>query len=308
MTELLSYQHAVNTIKLLYEHIGYQLPKKTNGQNIYNEFNIDIKDSKISSLFAFIDEYISILRTISQFYILAAAEKNTYSGTYYKLINRQIENLTSIRLLCSYSLDNNARQTLRLLHETSLVWTRCLIDEKFFIEYNKSFGLKESNEFWYKFIRRNKTEKYIQEFAKNNNLLWIGNLNEQIIGHMKTITNAASHTNFTVDSLTFQSSLFKDTFGDGITLDNSKVTLTYSIMCIAMPFSIILGQKDWFSISKNYDMKIIEENVNVTFSMEYYENLKKLINLIFLISTKFSNKLNPTANNVSPQLLRIFTQ
>jgi hypothetical protein len=291
MTESLSYQHAVNTIKLLYEKTGYQLPKKTNGQNVYNEFNIDIKDSKMSSLFAFVDEYISILRTISQFYILAAAEKNSYSGTYYKLINRQIESLTSIRLLCSYSLDNNARQTLRLLHETALVWTRCLIDETFFIEYSKSFGLKESNEFWHKFIKSNKTEKYIQEFTKNNNLSWIGNLNEQI-GHMKTITNATSHPNFTVDSLTFQSSFLKDTFGDGNSLDSSHATLTYAIMCIAMPFSIIPIQKDWFSLSKNFDVKIPEENVNVKFSMEYYENLKKMIGLIFQMSTKFSNKLN----------------
>ncbi len=30
MTETLSYQHAVNTIKLLYEKIGYKLPNKTN--------------------------------------------------------------------------------------------------------------------------------------------------------------------------------------------------------------------------------------------------------------------------------------
>lgn len=291
MTESLSYQHAVNTIKLLYEKIGYKLPNKTNGQDIYREFNIDIKNSKISSFFAFIDEYISILRTISQFYILAAAEKNSYSGTYYKLINRQIENLTSIRLLCSYSLDNNAKQTLRLLYETALVWTRCLIDETFFIEYSKSFGLKESNEFWHKFIKSNKTEKYIQEFTKKNNISWIGDLNEHI-EHMKIIMGATSHPNFTVDSITFQNSFLKDTFGDGTSLDSSHATLKYTIMCIAMPFLIIPERKDWFSLSKNFDVKIPEENVNVKFSMEYYENLKKRVGLIFLMSTKFSNKLN----------------
>ena len=68
-------------------------------------------------------------------------------------------------------------------------------------------------------------------------------------------------------------------------------------MCIAMPFSIIPEQKDWFSLSKNFDINIPEENVNVKFSMEYYENLKKMIGLIFLMSTKFSNKLNPSANS-----------
>ena len=291
MAELLSYEHAVSTIKRLYEKIGYKLPKDTNGVNVYKEFNIDIKKSKISSLFAFIDEYISILRTISQFYILAAVEKNSNSGTYYKLVNRQIENLTSIRLLCSYSLDNNARQTLRLLYETALVWTRCLIDETFFVEYNKSFGFKKSNEFWHKYIKSNRTEKYIQEYAKNNNIFSIVDLKEDI-KHMKTIMGATSHPNFTVDSITFQDSLLKDTFGDGISLDSSKLTLKYTIMCIAMPFLIKHKNEDWFSLSKNFDFKDLEKNVNVTFSLKYYEDLSAMIGLLLIMSRQFSNELN----------------
>jgi hypothetical protein len=61
----LSYQHAINTIKLLYKNKGFNLNEKTLGENLYNEFNIEIKKSKVSSLFVYVDEYIVLLKIIS---------------------------------------------------------------------------------------------------------------------------------------------------------------------------------------------------------------------------------------------------
>jgi hypothetical protein len=287
----LSYQHAINTIKLLYKNKGFNLNEKTLGENLYNEFNIEIKKSKVSSLFVYVDEYIVLLKIISQFYLLGALEKNKYSKTYYRIAIRQIKHLTSIRLLCSYGLDNDARTILRLLYETSLVWSRCKLDINFMEEYDKNFGFKESNEFWHKYIKSSKTEKFIMDEVSRKKLTWLGNLDSQI-SHMKSIFSVTSHPSNLVDSLSFETDLKSDFLGIESISESSHLTLSYAIMCTAMPFSLLPEPDDKFKIEKNYEMSYLPTNNDLNSSFEYYNELKKMIPLLFLMSIRFSNELN----------------
>lgn len=289
MTEnLLSYRHAINTIKLLYEKYGFTFTEKTFGENIYDEFNIEVKDSKIGALFAYVDEYIVLLRILSKFYLLGALEKNKYSNTYYTITLRQIKHLTSIRLLCSYGLDTDARTILRLLYETSLIWSRCKLDLTFLDDYNKNFGFKESNEFWHKYIKSSKTEKFINNEVIEKKLTWIGNLEPQM-SHMKTILSSTSHPSNMIDSFNFESDLESELLGVETISNSSHLTLSYAIMCTAMPFSMLPNPDDHFKIDKNYDLNYIPLNAKLNSSFEYYNELKNMLPVLFLMSIKFSN-------------------
>jgi hypothetical protein len=290
-TTFLSYQRAINAIKLIYKKQGFTIAGNSLADNVYNEFNIEIKYSKIASLFAFIDEYIVLLRLISEFYLLGVSENNKYSKTYYRLAIRQIKHLTSIRLLCSYGLDNNARTILRLLYETSLVWSRFKLDINFLDEYTTNWGLKESNEFWHKYIKSSKTQKYITEEITRRNLTWLGSVDKQI-SHMQSILSATSHPSNLTDIFNVKTDFKSQFIGVESISESSHFTLTYSIMCTAMPFSILPDPDDNFKIEKNYDTDFLLTNTNLNTSFEYYSELKKLIPILFLMSTKFSNELN----------------
>lgn len=288
---LLSYQHAINTIKLLYNKKGFTFVEKTFGENIYDEFNIEVKNSKISSLFAYLDEYIVLLRILSEFYLLSALEKNKFSNTYYRLTIRQIKHLTSIRLLCSYGLGTDARTILRLVYETSLIWSRCKLDSSFLEEYSNNFGFKESNEFWHKYIKSSKTEKFIKDQVSNKKLTWFGNLDTQI-SHMKAVLSTTSHPSNMIDGFSFESDLKSELLGVETISNGSHFTLTYAIMCASMPFSMLPDPDDKIKIRKNYDMKYLPLNDKLKSSFEYYSELKNMIPILFLMLIKFSNELN----------------
>ncbi|UOK42143.1 MULTISPECIES: hypothetical protein [Flavobacterium] len=287
----LSYQHAINTINLLYKKSGFDFNEKTLGENIYKEFNIEIKNSKYASLFAYVDEYIVLLRIISQFYLIGSKENNKHSSTYYKITIRQIKHLSSIRLLCSYGLDTDARTILRLLYETSLVWTRCKLDIDFLEDYNNSLGFKESNEFWHKYIKSSKTEKFIKDEVSKRKLTWLGDLDDQI-SHMKTILSSTSHPSNLVDNIDFENDFNSDFLGVGKVSKSSHLTLSYAIMCTAMPFSLLPNPDDKFKILKNYEFKYLPINDKLNSSFEYYIELEKMFPVLFLMLSKFSNELN----------------
>lgn len=286
----LSYKHANGTIKLLYEKRGFQLFKTTLGENVYNEFNIDIKDSKAAPLFAFVDEYIVLLRIISQFHLLGGLEKSKSAIVFYRLAVRQIKHLTSIRLLCSYGLDSDARTILRLVHETSLVWTRCQLDSNFINEYEKSFGFKESNEFWHKYIKSSKTEKYIKEELKKRNLIWLGSLDKQI-EHMKSVLSTTSHPSMTIDYITSSNEIFSDFIGVEKISDSSNLTLTYALMCVVMPFSVMPNLEDNLKIVNLSDVDFYPKNSKFNSAIEHYKEFKSMFTVLFLMVTRFSNEL-----------------
>ena len=286
----------------MYEKSGFVLPKKTPGENLYEELNIDIKNSCVAPLFAYLDEYIALLRGISEFYLLGVLEKNKFSNIYYKIAIRQIKHLTSIRLLCSYGLDTDARIILRLLYETAITWTRFQLDEDFIEKYEKILDFKESNEFWHHNLSKGKTEKFIRDELSKRNLIWIGDLDSQI-ENMKTVLSNTSHPSNVVDSIAIKTDWKNEFIGIEKISAQTHFTLHYAFICTLLPFGIYPFVENTLKIEKEYNLTFpINHNKAIT-PIEYYTEISKMFSSLFLLFIRFSSELkenleqNPTANS-----------
>jgi hypothetical protein len=296
----LSYQHAINTIKLLYKHQGFKQNESTLSEKVYNEFNIDIKDAQLASLFAYIDEYIALLRILANFQLQSATQGLKPSGTYYKIIIRQIKHLTSIRLLCSHGLDTDARIILRLLFETGLTWTRFQLDDKFRQDYENVQTFKDSNAFWHTYLSKGKTETYIKEELTKRQSVWIGSMEDQI-DHMKEILSSISHPSNIADDFSYKTDLENETFGVEKIPQQTHFTLHYSFLCTLMPLAIIPSPSEPLLANEEFKFKYEPEHETINDPLEYYQEIKKMFPALFLMFIKFSEETrkigtNPTAN------------
>ncbi len=291
----------------MYQKRGFVLPEKTFGESVNEEIKVDIKDSCFAALFAYVDEYIALLRILADFNLLSITQGNKISGTYYKIIVRQIKHLTSIRILCSYGLDTDARMILRLLYETSLTWTRFKLDENFTQDYAKISNFKKSNEFWHKYLSKGKTEKFLNEELKRRNLHWMGDL-ENEFEHMKTVLGSASHPSNLIDNFVFKTDFESEKIGIEKISKQTHFTLHYSFICTLMPLGIspyldedtlkiktlMIDDKNTFTFPLNHN--------TITEPIEYYQEIEKMFLALFLLFIRFSGELrkqdsNPTANN-----------
>ncbi len=64
MAEHLSYQHAVNAIRLIYKNRGFDVEQDTPGEQVYREFKVDASVTRLAALYAFVDEQIALLRVL----------------------------------------------------------------------------------------------------------------------------------------------------------------------------------------------------------------------------------------------------
>lgn len=284
-----SYQHVVNAIKLIYESRGFVRPNKALGEAVYDEFNIDIKESEIGGLFAFVDEFIILLRYISYFFTTAIDPENQDALTFYRLSIRQIKTLSSIRLLCSYGLDVNARMQLRLLYETSLVWTRSLLDEDFKLKYQKCKSEGDGNRFWHENLSKGKTEKVINNLLESNKMIWLGDIN---LEHLNSILSETMHPTHLVDQIAAAEDLKNDNFATSSISNGSHFTLSNALLCAATPFTL--------SPHPRYNIKLIDLRKKLSFPPttkdidvnDYFLKLNEMMSILLLYSFKCMNGLN----------------
>jgi len=133
----LSYQHAINAIKLLYQHSWFDLPKQALGEQVANEFKAEACESKLGALYAFVDEQIALLRLVSWYFLSAFKEGDERPMVFYQMTIFHLKTLSSIRLLCTHGLDTNARLQLRLLFENSLLWSRFRVEPTALNQYSE---------------------------------------------------------------------------------------------------------------------------------------------------------------------------
>jgi hypothetical protein len=238
MAEHLSEQHAVNSIKLIYQHGGFIIPAGTPGASVTREFGDVVGGTELAALYVFIDEYIALFRYSGYYFMSAIAHSGPRAATFYRLAARQARNLASIRLLCGAGLDTNARMVLRLLYETSLLWSRFIIDEVARKEFDLCADPQKSNAFWHKYLSKEKTEKYLAAQADARGLTWLGNLKEQM-DDMKAKISLSAHPTFLTAYFDSRTDFEVDEgFALGKPARSSHFTLTTALFAAVLPFAI----------------------------------------------------------------------
>lgn len=290
MAKHLSHQHAVNAIRLMYEKQGFQIGDAVPGKFITKELQVDISEAPFSALYAFVDEYIVLLRSQSMYFLTADHEKYPSAMTFYRLSIRQLRSLASIRTLCSYGLDANARLQLRLLFETAQLWVRFRIDQESLNEYSECKSLKTANEFWHKYLSKEKTEHYLKHHMLEQGFNWIGGMDDQI-KDLKQKLSLVAHPTYLAD--------YHETLADWKSesdtcvltqpLEASYFTLSKSIFVTAMPFAIF-PDPPYKIASKSIRDKGKGWNPisHPTESWEdYNKQLRNMFPALFLMATRF---------------------
>lgn len=295
MAEYLSYRHAVNAIRLLYQHSGFNLPSRIVGEQVSAEFSREITTTKMASLYALVDEQIALLRLISWYFISAIPNSPAVALPYYRIAVRQMRTLASIRLQCTFGLDTNARFQLRLLYENAVLWARLRVDADAFKDFSESSSGDKANTFWHKYLSKSKTERFLSNEFLASGHIWLGGY-EEAITQLRNNVGLVAHPSM-LASLFDTSEDWKE-MGDELILTNpcdaSHFTLSMSILAASLPFSIT--PEPSYNIEATnlfggtHDMK---PYAHPTESWdEYYLQLRDMVPKLFLLSMRFSNELN----------------
>lgn len=234
---LLSKRHAQNAVKLMYENAGFRILSGTPGMSVTNEFPGEVSDDELAALYVFIDEYIALYRYAGFYFMSAIPKSGKAATTFYNLSVRQARNLASIRLLCSSGLDMNARMLLRLLYETSLLWSRFLVDEPCRIDFEACVDAKTTNEFWHKYLAKGKTEKFMISVAAERKLVWLGNLDAEM-EEMKTKNSLTAHPTNLASSFDSLADFKSQHYAIDRPSAASHFTLSTALFAAVMPFAL----------------------------------------------------------------------
>lgn len=237
MTPSLSKRHAQNAIKLIYENAGFLIPNGTPGVSVTKEFPGEVADDELASLYVFVDEFIALFRYASFYFMSAMPKAGSQAATFYRLSVRQARNLASIRLLCSSGLDMNARMLLRLLYETSLLWSRFLIDESSRIEFEACVDAKATNDFWHRYLAKGKTEKFIKSATAERGLIWLGNLDDAL-EEMKAKNSLTAHPTNLASYFDGIADFRSENYAIERPSSASHFTLSMAIFAATIPFAL----------------------------------------------------------------------
>ena len=246
MAEYLSYAHALNVVRGVYEDRGFKLHDKTPGKSVTKEIGQSIEGCKLGALFAMIDELIFILRY--QNYYLAGCvfnQQNSRCINNLRFCTGMLSTLCSIRVLSGMGLDLNARGQLRYYYELSLLWSRLQLDRDAQAKF-EVVVVNQSNEYWHKYIAKRRCEKYLFEGAKAGNFDWSGAAAQDHIDDIYDKLSLSAHPGFW--GLYFNASndlkTIKDTIIGGGPENSSQFTLSSAILLTTLPFGVN-GVTNW---------------------------------------------------------------
>ena len=238
MATHLSGQHALNAIKLIYEETGFLVPNETLGAAVTKEFGEKALFTDLAALYLFVDEFIALFRYSEYYFMSGISSAQPRAVTFYRLSVRQAKNLSSIRLLCSNGLDTNARMLLRLLYETSILWSRFLIDDECRQQFDDCTDPEKSNRFWHKYLAKEKSEKFLLDQNRQMKLTWLGNLKDEI-GDVKLKLSLAAHPTFLTAYFDSVSDFHRnDEFAIGEPKTSSHFTLNTALLLSILPFTM----------------------------------------------------------------------
>lgn len=290
MTKTLSYQHASNAIKLLYEREALSAYLSPEGHKVYEEFSRDVSESKYGALYAFVDEQIALLRKASFFFGAAIVAADSNGLVYYRLCIKQMQTLTSIRMLSSCGLDLDARALLRLLYETSLLWIRFRVDPAAIEDFKKSSGALESNAFWHKYLAKEKSEKFLTSYFVDNGITWLGAMDD-IMANLKHNLGRSAHPSHIASASAAENDWLGAISGGvlGTTSNAAHFTLAQAIFVAAFPFSV-KPEPSYALLSHDLSIGLGLGDLPVSWET-YNADLRDMMAKLFLISIPFSNGL-----------------
>lgn len=170
-------KQAVSLICTCYNQFGSNLNVEVLHKSILEDSVGELTESWNVGLFRFLDEIIYLFRLLEWFSTAAGAKDNSLRAQM--ILCHQIErNLLAVRVLGASGLDGSARQNLRCLYEMCHALCRCLVDSEFAKEFSGQPTLKSANEFWHRFMAKQRTEKFLKaynETTANKCSLVLGN-------------------------------------------------------------------------------------------------------------------------------------
>jgi len=281
MANILSYQHAINLLKISYKNDGFPVREKTLGQQVSEEFGNQLSEHRHGCFYALLDEQLGLMRFVVWYFTSCLFTEKVKGVQHLRLATSQFNALASIRLLCSRGFDIAARMQLRLLYENSIIWSRLLIDEEASKEWDRSFSLEQGNLFWHKYISKSKTEKYMKRAAEERGFTWLGN-DELSVASLKNIVGFATHPTVFASYLNAKHD-FNSTSRNGLVLgeivDDSIVTVIAAMFCASLPFAIFphpgfgVQSIDFLQLGHPFDFMAIHEG-------DWDANFNKIITFI----------------------------
>ena len=230
-------------IRQHYEMAGFVIGRETPGQTVTKEFQGDIRRHLLAPLFAFLDEFIFLLRYVSYYFmscVPVGGVTNVKAATFNKMALKMLSDLAAIRGLCAIGLDGSARMLLRLLYETAILWCRFLLDEASRFEFENATTPKASNEFWHKYIARNKSRTYVRGKMHELGMNWMGDYQDgKYLDAANELMGIASHPSFLMASLAMDVDFKQPTenFAVREPILTSHFTLCTTIFIVILPFS-----------------------------------------------------------------------
>ncbi|MDQ9171723.1 hypothetical protein Q8A64_15015 [Oxalobacteraceae bacterium R-40] len=288
----LTKRHAQNAVKLIYEKAGFLVPNGTPGVSVTKEFPGEVGDDELASLYVFVDEFIALFRYSSFYFMSAIPEGGSRATTFYRLSIRQTKNLASIRLLCSSGLDTNARMLLRLLYETSLLWSRFLIDESCRIEFEGCVDTNLTNDFWHKYLAKGKNEKFMKAAAAERGLIWLGNL-DATMEDMKVKNSLTAHPTNLASYFDGIADFKSESYAIQRPASASHFTLSTALFAATLPFALkpdIPYGFDSLDLRTAEELWPPEHSQPLTWE-QYNQSLRDLFPSLWLMALRFIDGL-----------------
>jgi len=157
---------AVSLIYACYKELGSLITKDSLEESCLERELGRMPETWNVGLFRFLDEALYLVSNIQTLALANMLENCTASQAV--LLHQIEKNALAVRILLASGLDGPARQNIRALYEMCHAFCRFQIDADFRNEFCKQSDFEAANSFWHKYISRQKTEAFLQEFNETS--------------------------------------------------------------------------------------------------------------------------------------------
>lgn len=158
---------AASILSVCYKQYGANIDKNDLLHSVVERELQTIPDVWNVGLFRLLDEAIFLAKTVG-FASITVPMKDNRRSAQTILAHQIVTNILAVRSLSALGLDLPSRQNLRALYEMCIALCRSLIDIDFCDEFRNQATPELANEFWHKYIKGQRSEKYLDQYNKGN--------------------------------------------------------------------------------------------------------------------------------------------